>query len=203
VSVRYFLRLTAYTGFEVEARRWNAIEIVLYRGRLYGKTIAPWRLPMRLRDARAAADASLPAASAASGDGALASSAASAGGPTARPSLPQPMTTPFVSTLLFRGVGGSAPLSPPSTPYFPAGASTPGGAGGLPGSARAGVPSSARPGFVGSEFDAEAGDGPFSLSGDVNNLAGFLTKAVSINAASPRLRPAQAGPGEGTMGETL
>lgn len=45
VSVRYFVRLSAYTGFSAEARRWNAMEIVLFREGLYGRPIPATRLP--------------------------------------------------------------------------------------------------------------------------------------------------------------
>lgn len=45
VTVRYFVRLTAYTDFTPDARRWNAQEIVLYRGSLYGQEIPDYRLP--------------------------------------------------------------------------------------------------------------------------------------------------------------
>lgn len=48
VTVRYFVRLTAYTDFAADARRWNAQEIILYRGQLYGKVIPPYRLPKNI-----------------------------------------------------------------------------------------------------------------------------------------------------------
>lgn len=45
ISVRYFVRLSAYTGFSTEARHWNAMEVVLYREGLYGRTVPASRLP--------------------------------------------------------------------------------------------------------------------------------------------------------------
>jgi hypothetical protein len=38
-SVRYYLRVTTYTEFDAEARRWQAQEIVLYRDQLYGQFV--------------------------------------------------------------------------------------------------------------------------------------------------------------------
>jgi len=48
VTVRYFIRLTAYTDFATASRRWNAQEIILYRGQLYGKEIPAYRLPKNI-----------------------------------------------------------------------------------------------------------------------------------------------------------
>ena len=157
VSVRYFLRLTAYTGFEAEARRWNAAEIVLYRGKLHGRPIPPERAAAagKLRSSAGTGGAKFAAASSVSGG----ASASMLPPPPSIP-LPQPMTTPFAATLLFGrnnkgssaagsasaggsgtpqtpgGSRGGAPLSPVVTPYFSA---KPGSA--YSGSARSAFPS--------------------------------------------------------------
>ena len=48
VSVRYFLRLSAYTDFTPEARKWNAMEVVLYREGLYGRPLPVSSIPAAL-----------------------------------------------------------------------------------------------------------------------------------------------------------
>lgn len=200
VCVRYFLRLTAYTGFDSEARRWNAQEVVLYRGRLHGRPVPPSKLPRKVRNGTLAAaptgsapsaPAASPVFSASPATPAAGSSTSSASAAVLPPSvpLPQPMTTPFAATLLFgRGGGGSAaggttprtpggvrgaPLSPALTPYVTAR----GGASSMQGSPRPGF-SVAAP----ADFDAEAGGlDDDSLDAGGANLSNFLTKAVRIN----------------------
>jgi Vacuolar protein sorting-associated protein 26 len=51
LSVRYFLRLTLYTAFDAESRKWNAQEIVIYRDKLYGQPVDPMRLPKQIKPA--------------------------------------------------------------------------------------------------------------------------------------------------------
>ena len=48
VSVRYFVRLSAYKAFTTEARHWNAMEIVLFREGLHGRPVPATRLPAPL-----------------------------------------------------------------------------------------------------------------------------------------------------------
>lgn len=190
VSVRYFLRLTAYTGFDADARRWNASEVVLYRDRLYGRPVPVERIPRKIRAGgivAAAGGAGAPGSPSLAGappPGSGASSASAAVLPPPPPSvpLPAPMTTPFAASLLLgrRGraaPGTGAPLSPVVTPYFDA--HHPAHSRGAP---SGGAGSAASP-HAGDDFDAESGAGvglgPAAM-GDAN-LASFLTKAVRIN----------------------
>ena len=48
ISVRFFLRVTAYTGFSAEQRAWGAKEVILYRPSLTGTPVAPSRVPLPL-----------------------------------------------------------------------------------------------------------------------------------------------------------
>jgi hypothetical protein len=48
VSVRYFVRLSAYTDFVAEARVWNAMEIVLFRDEMYGNHVPGAQSPATL-----------------------------------------------------------------------------------------------------------------------------------------------------------
>lgn len=62
ISVRYFIRLTLYTAFDAQARRWNAQEVVLFRQRLTGQTVPVHRLPRPLAEIRREAAAAAAAA---------------------------------------------------------------------------------------------------------------------------------------------
>ncbi len=56
-SVRYFVRLTAYTDFTPESRKWAAKELILVRGSLDADIVPPWRRPPPPAEAEAEAEA--------------------------------------------------------------------------------------------------------------------------------------------------
>lgn len=119
VTVRYFVRLTAYTAFTADARRWNAHEIVMYRGQLYGQDVPTFRLPRLLMGQAnddgtdgSGLDGSVPAtsASAATSSSATASCVPGTGHGASQQQQPQSgfnLPAPLTSGLRLLGLGGS------------------------------------------------------------------------------------------------
>ena len=178
-SVRHFVRLTAYTGFDSSSRRWNAQEIVLFRDKLYGGVVPLSRKPpplenvlLAMRDEAAAVTA-----------GATASRSRGTGTPaTSTTALPSPMTAPFSISLFGLGAGGAG-----AAPSDAGGAAAPSA---VPSLARTSSqfgstksPSSSQAAVDG-VADAEAGT-PVAASGGAGaarlDLASFLTRAVRVD----------------------
>ena len=80
-SVRYFVRVTVYTDFDADSRRWNAKEVVMYRERLYGDAVPRERLFKPSYDK----PASKSSGAGAGGSGGAAAAAAAAAAPAAAP----------------------------------------------------------------------------------------------------------------------
>lgn len=173
-TVRYYVRLTAFTAFHPSARRWVAEEVVLVRGGLDGQVMPSWRRPPP------------PPAPPADTTGAGAGVEGGAAG------LPDPLTQ-----------GLAVSTAAPSVPFIQvtgAGAAAPpvrsGGA--LPsalqpkGLADIAVPISSTVGV------SPGGPGSVRKLDAATGLAGAITTPVSIN--SPAAGGSAAGTGLGGMG---
>ena len=209
VSVRYFVRVTVYTAFDVGSRKWNAAELVLFRDRLYGSEVPVERLPVPLEnlalERKAAAVQAATAAASASASHYHGVSAA-----VAMP-LPQPMTQPFSLSMFNVGKAGvSASTGGASSPTTGPGAGllkgravpAPGatissphlsrqgsGFGGFASPLGTGGHASTRGvGNGGFGGDSTGGSSPhhdlgaFSDSAEAGHLSDFLTRAVQVNA---------------------
>lgn len=197
VSVRYFLRITVYTSFDVETRRWNASEVILYRDHLYGSPVPRVRqlLPLARigsatsNTASAAGGGSTPAGgdappvvpklraiSTGSMDSAGATSphVAALATPSSSSAMPQPASSPFTRSLfgMHRSPSGRE-VKGVLTPK-----------GGISGGTT--VPMSPLRGSLGAaaappddDVDAESGLGGM-------DLASAITQPVIVNAAATR-----------------
>ncbi len=177
VTVRYFVRLTAYTDFTPEARRWNAQEVVLYRGQLYGQDVPEYRLPRNI-------------AGYGEGEDEQADVEGAHGGVSLGVMLPAPLS----SGLRLFGIGSEAG-SGASSADKRFGRLAPGGDVG-----RGGAGASALKGIMVSHGSGPGADG---MDPAVADLASYITRAVSVNEGSGGAASGTAGTAPGPTAPIL